>query len=1067
MKALLKNNLNGLTAWGILLACLALGPAPAKAQSTACYNFVVAQDGSGNFTTVQAALNAVPSNSTSRTVIFIKNGTYQEPLTLASNKPNVTLLGQSETGVTLTYNRAADTVNPSTGVTFGTGGSASFYINAAGFYANSLTFQNSSTTAHDPALAISIGGDKAVFVNCQFLGPDDTIYGDRCRQYFQNCYITGNTDFIFGPSTAVFQGCELHSHGGTALTAASTENYVTYGYVFLDCKVTADSGVKTDLGRPWRQYAAVSFQNCDLGSVINPGGYDDWNNTANDATVRYSEYNNTSTGTVSRVPYDTILTAAQAAAYTTLNVLKTTYATTPVTDNWDPSAVINNTPLSCAPTPTATPTATATVTPIGGAAYARGADTSWLSQLTANGYTFRDNAGVTMGCLSVLQEKCINAIRLRVWVNPTGGWCDQADTVAKAVQAKAQGMRIMIDFHYSDTWADPGHQTKPAAWAAYSMAQLVQAVHDHTVSVLSALSAAGVHPEWVQVGNEINDGMLWPANTGDPGGQASVNGFPALAQLINSGYSAVKSVEPNAKVVIHVSNGYDNTLFRWMFDGLQGAGANWDVIGMSLYPSTTDWSTLDSQCLTNMQDMNSRYGKPVVLSEVGMTVSDPANSYSFLSDIIAKNSGLAGGMGLGVFYWEPEAYNNWNGYTLVAFDNTGMPTHAMDAFGNGCAVGTPTPTPVVSTPTPTKTATGTMTATPSPTASRTPTATPTNTATATATSSPTSTASRTPTATSTSSPSSTATATTTPTPSTTLTATPSASPSKTNTSTLTASPTATATGTSSSTATATPTLTPTNTATATGTLTPTLTASATPSLTPSTTASTTPTRTASATPSSTPTSSATTTESKTPSPTATQTLINTPTATTTPSLTATRTPTPTNTATTTSTAIATPTQTPTSSVTSTATSTPTSTASWTPSFTPTATQTPSATPSPTATASWTATRTATPAFTATASFTFTPAVTGTVVIFPNPVSGPGPVTLRLTLAAPADRIEITLYTLAFRRVNQITVGNLPAGTADIPLVLTDSKGTPLANGLYYVVVRTPQGHFTVKLMILR
>src|SRR5579871_6340082 len=391
-------------------------------------------------------------------------------------------------------------------------------------------------------------------------------------------------------------------------------------------------------------------------------------------------------------------------------------------------------------TATATPTATATVTPIGGAAYARGADTSWLSQLTANGYTFRDNAGVTMGCLSVLQEKCINAIRLRVWVNPTGGWCDQADTVAKAVQAKAQGMRIMIDFHYSDTWADPGHQTKPAAWAAYSMAQLVQAVHDHTVSVLSALSAAGVHPEWVQVGNEINDGMLWPVNTGDPGGRASVNGFPALAQLINSGYSAVKSVEPNAKVVIHVSNGYDNTLFRWMFDGLQGAGANWDVIGMSLYPSTTNWSTLDGQCLTNMQDMNSRYGKPVVLSEVGMTVSDPTNSYSFLSDIIAKNSGLAGGMGLGVFYWEPEAYNNWNGYSLVAFDNTGMPTHAMDAFGNGCTVGTPTSTPAGPTATPTKTATRTptATATSSPTSTatatttRTPTVTPTRTASSTA-----------------------------------------------------------------------------------------------------------------------------------------------------------------------------------------------------------------------------------------------------------------------------------------------------------------------------------------------
>lgn len=344
------------------MAFLFLTVAQSGAQSTSCYNFVVAQDGSGNFTTVQAALNAVPANSATRTVIYIKNGTYQEPLTLASNKPNVTLLGQSETGVTLTYNRDAQSVDPSTGVTWGTSGSSSTYINAPGFYANNLTFQNSSTAAHDPSLAIYINADKAVFVNCQFLGPDDTIYGDRYRQYFQGCYIRGNTDFIFGPSTAVFQGCELHSHGGTALTAASTENYVTYGYVFLGCKVTADSGVMTDLGRPWKPYAAVAYLNCNLGSVINPPGWDDWNNTANDATARFSEYQNTSTNTVNRVPYDTLMNATQAAAYTTLNVLKTTYSTAPVTDNWDPSVVINNTVLSCGPTATSTPTKTHTLT---------------------------------------------------------------------------------------------------------------------------------------------------------------------------------------------------------------------------------------------------------------------------------------------------------------------------------------------------------------------------------------------------------------------------------------------------------------------------------------------------------------------------------------------------------------------------------------------------------------------------------------------------------------------------------------------------------------------------------
>ena len=696
-------------------------------------------------------------------------------------------------------------------------------------------------------------------------------------------------------------------------------------------------------------------------------------------------------------------------------------------------------------TMTPTNTAIATVTPVGGAAYARGADTSWLSQLTANGYTFRDNAGVTMGCLSVLQEKCINAIRLRVWVNPAGGWCNQADTVAKAVQAKAQGMRIMIDFHYSDTWADPGHQTKPAAWAAYSMTQLVTAVHDHTVSVLSALSAAGVHPEWVQVGNEINDGMLWPANTGDPGGRASVNGFPALAQLINSGYAAVKSVEPGAKVVIHVSNGYDNTLFRWMFDGLQGAGANWDVIGMSLYPSTTNWSTLDSQCLTNMQDMNSRYGKPVMLSEVGMTVSDPTNSYSFLSDIIAKNSGLAGGMGLGVFYWEPEAYNNWNGYTLVAFDNTGMPTHAMDAFGNGCSVTTPTPTPVVPTPTktatrsstpsrtptntrtvtPANTATATVTATPTPTrtATPTPTATATNTPTRTATFTPSATASLTPTATATRTP--TNTPTVTPTNTATSTASGTATSTASRTATFTATQTATHTTSATSSATTTDTLintgTPTNTATKTSTstasFTTTQTATATPSRTPTSTTSFTPSATAtntlinSATPTNTaiktPTSTATFTTTQTATATPTRTPTNTPSLT--PSATATNTlantgtptdtPTKTSTSTATHTATLTPTSTPTRTPTSTLSSTPSVTATKTPVNTSTPTRTPSATASatpsqsptgtptaiPTSTSSMTPTPTFTPNNTATSTAALTASWTPTVTNTPTPV----------------------------------------------------------------------------------
>src|ERR1019366_7974523 len=237
--------------------------------------------------------------------------------------------------------------------------SASFFLNAAGFYATNISFQNSAGPVGQ-ALAINIGGDKAVFNNCNFLGRQDTVYGNTCRQYFQNCYIEGTTDFIFGPSTAVFQSCHLHPYGGTALTAASTNNYVTYGYVFLSCNVTAQTtSIHTDLGRPWRPYAAVAYLNCNLGSVINPPGWDDWSNTANDSTARFSEYQDTSTNTVTRVSWSSQLTAAQAALYNPLNVLSTTNANPPVVDNWNPFTVINSL-SACLGTPTGTITSAVT-----------------------------------------------------------------------------------------------------------------------------------------------------------------------------------------------------------------------------------------------------------------------------------------------------------------------------------------------------------------------------------------------------------------------------------------------------------------------------------------------------------------------------------------------------------------------------------------------------------------------------------------------------------------------------------------------------------------------------------
>lgn len=307
--------------------------------------------------------------------------------------------------------------------------------------------------------------------------------------------------------------------------------------------------------------------------------------------------------------------------------------------------------------------------------FAKGADISWLTQMEASGYKFYNTAGTAMDGMLLMKSLGINAIRLRVWVNPAGDWCNNADLVAKAMRAKKLGFRILLDLHYSDTWADPGHQTKPGAWTNYNFTTLNSTIYSYTKSVMDTLKANGVTPSWVQVGNETNDGMLWQD------GRASVN-MSNFAALVSSGYKAVKTFGDSIKVIVHISNGYDNSLFRWIFDGLKANGANWDIIGMSLYPSASNWQSYNTQCLANINDMISRYNTPVMICEVGMSVNDPATCLSFLTDLITKTQSVANNNGLGVFYWEPECYNNWQGYGLGAFDNTGKPTIAMNAFAN-------------------------------------------------------------------------------------------------------------------------------------------------------------------------------------------------------------------------------------------------------------------------------------------------------------------------------------------------------------------------------------------------
>ncbi len=306
------------------------------------------------------------------------------------------------------------------------------------------------------------------------------------------------------------------------------------------------------------------------------------------------------------------------------------------------------------------------------AQFAGGADIGWLSQMEANRYVFKDNSGIQKNCLDILKEKGINALRFRVWVNPSGGYCNKKDVAYMAHRADSMGFSVLIDFHMSDTWADPGHQTKPAAWANDSFDQLQTDVYNHVYGVLDTLKSIGVIPKWVQIGNETNDGMLWPD------GRASTN-MSNFAALINSGYNAVKAVDSTIQVIVHLSNGHDDAMFEQMFDGLKNNGAKWDIIGMSVYPywASLPWATDDTLALLTMKDMISGYQTKVMVVEAGYVYNDPINANHYLLDLIAKTKSAGG---LGVFYWEPECYN-WQGYQLGAWDpKTEEPTAAMDAF---------------------------------------------------------------------------------------------------------------------------------------------------------------------------------------------------------------------------------------------------------------------------------------------------------------------------------------------------------------------------------------------------
>ena len=338
----------------------------------------------------------------------------------------------------------------------------------------------------------------------------------------------------------------------------------------------------------------------------------------------------------------------------------------------------------------------------------KGADISWVTELESKGQKFYNANGEERECTALMKEYGMNAIRLRVWVDPSkhDNWCNQEDLLVKAKRTKALGMEVMVDFHYSDWWADPAKQNIPASWKGHSYEEMKKDLANHTKEVLQFLKDNGITPKWVQVGNETTNGMLWSVKTNDQGWEIKdENGNTTITEsmghatrnpeqyagFFKAGYEAVKEIFPDAVVIVHLDNGFDEDLYNWNLDILKNNGAKFDMIGMSLYPywaETYHHKTAEqtiSGCMANIQKVKAKYGCDVMIVETGMLCADEqgklANAsvleegYKQLARIIKESKEVGC---KGVFYWEPECKPSQ--YKLGAFTENGRPTRIMDAF---------------------------------------------------------------------------------------------------------------------------------------------------------------------------------------------------------------------------------------------------------------------------------------------------------------------------------------------------------------------------------------------------
>lgn len=286
------------------------------------YDFIVSKDGSGNFTSIQSAIDACKAYPDAPVRIFIRNGVYHEKIRVPACNTKLQITGESTENTIISYGDYFDKINRGRNSTFYT---YTLLIEADDFRMENITVENTAGPVGQ-AVAIHTQGDRCVFVECRFLGNQDTMYlsGEKSRIYLKDCYAEGTTDFIFGDATAFFENCEVHSKSNSYITAASTTQNKKYGFVFYNCHLTASDGVdKVFLGRPWRDYAKVVFISCRMEKHIVPQGWANWDKTNRDKTAWFAEYGNTGTGstTSERVDWSHQLTKKQAGKFTASMVL--------------------------------------------------------------------------------------------------------------------------------------------------------------------------------------------------------------------------------------------------------------------------------------------------------------------------------------------------------------------------------------------------------------------------------------------------------------------------------------------------------------------------------------------------------------------------------------------------------------------------------------------------------------------------------------------------------------------------------------------------------------------------